>query len=346
MARSPLLLIDDSRDNLKLLEAMLDWAGFTEMRSCTRAKDALELLGSYDPHAIILDLRMPEMDGYEFLRQFKQQRPPSSFLPILVYTADLSSEAKIKALELGASDFLTKPGDAIEIQLRVRHFLQIRHLQAELQDHNQRLEEKVRQRTEHLDAARQETVEILASACEYRDDETGNHARRVGEVCGQIALALGLEPEFAASLEMVAPLHDIGKIAIPDGILRKPGPLTDEERAAMKEHVTVGGRLFDEKASPLLQLAQEIALYHHEQWDGSGYAAGLKGEEIPLCARIVAVADAFDAMTNDRPYRRALSVSAALQELEAKAGTQFDPNVVLAFVRAVQEAREPAKAAA
>lgn len=346
MARSPLLLIDDSVENLKVLERMLEWAGYANVHSCTGAKQGLDALGVFHPELIILDLMMPVMDGYEFLKRIREDSPHGGFLPILVFTADLSSEARTKALDLGAADFLTKPGDAIEIQLRVRNFLRMRKMHAELQNQNEILEARVRQRTEHLTIARKEAVEVLASACEYRDDDTGQHARRVGETSAGIASELGLEPDFVESLGLAAPLHDLGKIAIPDTILFKPEKLSEEEFTLMKRHPGIGADLLGEKTSPLLQLAKEIALYHHERWDGNGYEAGLAGEAIPLSARIVCVADAFDAMTSDRPYREARSRFEALEELKAMSGTQFDPAIVKALHRYLRmETFEDRKAA-
>ncbi len=331
MARSPLLLIDDDIENLRLLERMLEWAGYANVRSCTSAKQGFDALASFKPALIVLDLIMPGWDGYEFLKRLREEALPGSYTPILVFTADMSTDAKIRALELGASDFLTKPGDAIEIQLKVRNFLWTGRMHSDLANQNIILEAKVRQRTEHLTIARVEAIEVLANACEYRDDETGQHARRVGEMCAGIAHNLGLEDDFVESIRLAAPLHDLGKIAIPDTILFKPEQLSDEEFALMKRHPGIGANLLGEKVSPLLQLAKEIALYHHERWDGNGYEAGLAGEAIPLSARIVTVADAFDAMTHDRPYRQGRSQFEALEELSAMSGVQFDPAVIRAF---------------
>ncbi len=330
---SPLLLVDDSEENLRLLERTLEWCGYKNIRSCTSGHKALKALAEFKPHLVILDLVMPGMDGYQVLEQIRSQAHGETFLPILVFTADLAHESKIKALSMGASDFLTKPGDPIEIQLRVRNFLQIRHLHSVLQKQNDILETRVRERTENLLTARREAVEVLSQASEYRDDDTGRHACRVGELSAAIAAEMGLDSDFVEMIRLVAPLHDLGKIAIPDFILHKPGSLTDEEYEAMKRHVKIGGDFLAGKSSPLLQLAHEIATYHHERWDGKGYGAGLAGADIPLSARIVTVADAFDAMTNDRPYRKARPLEQALEELKAMAGVQFDPEVVASMFR-------------
>lgn len=346
LAQCPLLLIDDNAENLKLLNRVLEWAGYTNICSTTSAKEGLELIPILHPDLVILDLLMPEMDGYEFLRSCQEGSALGGFLPILVFTADLSPEAKNRALELGASDFLTKPGDAIEIQLRVRNFLRMRNMHTELEDQNLILEAKVQQRSEHLVIAWKETVAVLANACEFRDDQTGQHARRVGELSSEIARILGQSSSFVESIRLVAPLHDIGKIAIPDPVLFKPGKLSEAEIKEMRRHVAIGANLLSEKTSPLLQMAREIAEFHHERWDGKGYEAGLAGNSIPLSARIVCVADAFDAMTNDRPYQKGRAHFKALEELRAEAGKQFDPDIVDAIHRVFEAEPLSAKKAA
>jgi putative two-component system response regulator len=330
IGRSPILLIDDSPENLLLLQRMLEWAGYANVTCCTSAQDGMDALRSIKPDLIILDLMMPGMDGYGFLEAIRDAST-ISFIPVLVFTADMTAEARNKALELGASDFLTKPGDANEIQLRVRNFLRMRNMHLELANQNQILEIKVSERTGHLLSAWKETVEILARACEFRDDETGKHVQRVGVMSAAIARELGQSHAFAETLRLAAPLHDIGKIGIPDSILHKPEKLTEDEFALMQSHCHLGAKLIGEIDSPLLKMAREIALYHHERWDGSGYDTGLAGEAIPLSARIVSVADAFDAMTNDRPYRTAVGEHEALAELSSMSGTQFDPSVVEAL---------------
>lgn len=346
MARSPLLLIDDNVENLKLLERLLEWAGYANVRCCTSALEGLAAIDAFKPDLIILDLRMPEVDGYEFLRRVREDAAVGTFIPILVFTADLTSEARTQALELGAADFLTKPGDAVEIQLRVRNFLRMRKMHIELENQNQILESKVRERTELLTIARLEAIEVLASACEYRDDDTGHHARRVGTLSAGIAGELGLDADFVESIQLAAPLHDLGKIGIPDNILFKPAKLSDEEYAVMRRHAALGAALLGEKKSPLLQLAREIAEFHHERWDGKGYDSGRSGLDIPLSARIVSVADTYDAITNDRPYRKGRTQFEALEEIKAMAGTQFDPAVVEALYRFMNFAPSASRQAA
>lgn len=336
MARSPLLLIDDNVENLKLLERMLEWAGYVNVKSCTSVAHGLEAMGDFSPDLVILDLRLPGTDGFVFLNRIREKPVSGDFIPILVFTADLTSEARTKALDLGAADFLTKPGDAIEIQLRVRNFLKMRKLQVDLQCQNKSLEEKVKERTEHLVIARREAIEVLASVCEFRDDETGKHATRVGDISGKIAKEMGLSSEFVETLILAAPLHDVGKIAIPDSILFKSDALTAEEFEVMKRHPGIGASLIGVKKSPLLQMAREIAQYHHERWDGTGYECGLSGEAIPISARIVAVADAFDVLTHNRPYKNARSQLEALEEIRNCSGTHFDSAVVDALFTCLQ----------
>jgi putative two-component system response regulator len=331
MAKSPILLVDDNPENLKLLEHVLEWAGFTNVTSCKSAQRGLDIALGQETHLVVLDLKMPIMDGYQFLEKVREHEKTRSFLPILVYTADLSPGAKVRALEAGASDFINKPGDSVEIILKIKNFLKTRKLQGDLQNHNQILEAKVRERTDHLLRARRETVDVLARVCDYRDDDTGKHARRVGEMSQKLGRSLRMDSEFTELICLAAQLHDIGKIGIPDSILRKPGKLSPAETEIMCQHVAIGASLLGEIESPVLQMARDIVLYHHERWDGKGYLRGLSGEDIPFSARIVSVADAYDAMTNDRPYRKALTPLAALLELKAHSGSQFDPEIVQAL---------------
>lgn len=335
---SPILLIDDNAENLTLLRRTLEWSGYSNIHSCQSGAAGMKALFEQQPHLVILDLRMPGMDGFEFIETVRSTSEDWN-LPILVFTADLSAEARNKALTLGASDFLTKPGDPVEIKLRVRNFLRTRHLHHSLERNNVELETVVKERTRHLEIARMEAIGLLAKAGEYRDDDTGQHSHRVGEMSAGLAIELGLDRPTIDAIRLVAPLHDIGKIAIPDSILRKEGALTEEEYAFMKRHVEIGAALLEKKQSPLLRQAREVVLYHHERWDGRGYLAGLSGEDIPISARIVSVADTFDAITHDRPYRKARSEQEAVAEIDAMAGSQFDPAVVDALKRLLDTAR-------
>lgn len=329
---SKIMIVDDNHDNLLLLKSILEKKGYQNISSFSDSSVALDEFTSNPPNLLILDLQMPGISGFDFLKEAVLSIAPNTLVPILVYTADLTVEAKIKALQLGASEFLTKPCDAIEIQLRVTNFLRMVNMHEALQWYTQTLKQRVAERTAHLELARKEAVELLSKAAEYRDDQTGQHTVRVGDMSARLAQHIGCDEEFVESLRLVAPLHDVGKIAVPDSILRKPASLTPEEYNLMKTHSTVGGDLLAASESPLMQMATEIARYHHERWDGKGYPEGLKGNNIPVAARIVCVADAFDALTNDRPYRSAKSLEEAIDEITLHSGTQFDPTIVQALI--------------
>jgi putative two-component system response regulator len=217
----------------------------------------------------------------------------------------------------------------------VRNLLETRFLHLALRDHNRNLEERVRERTAELEVAHREILARLARAAEYRDDETGEHTRRVGRLSGAIAQELGLDPDEVALIQQVAPLHDVGKIGIPDDILLHPGPLSPEQTKVMRAHTEIGGDLMAGSGIQLLDLAEEIARTHHERWDGSGYPRGMVGEGIPIAGRIVAVADAFDAVCHRRPYKPAVPPAAAWEEIAGKGGGDFDPGVIDAFTRAL-----------
>jgi putative two-component system response regulator len=256
------------------------------------------------------------------------------FLPILVLTADITPETKRRALTEGALDFLTKPFDAMEVLLRIKNLLQTRFLHLQMQGQNQLLDQKVRERTAELEATQLEILDRLALAAEYRDDDTGEHTKRVGETAAQIARELGWSEAEVELIRRAAPLHDLGKISISDSILLKPGKLTSEEFEQMKMHTTFGAKMLSGGRFPLLRLAEQIALTHHERWNGTGYM-GLQAETIPIAGRIVAVADVFDALTSERPYKRAWPIADAIAEIEKQSGKQFDPCVVDAFLKMI-----------
>jgi putative two-component system response regulator len=264
---------------------------------------------------------------------------PGTYLPILVLTADISQSIKQRALACGAKDFLTKPFDITEVVLRMRNLLETRFLHLRLAGHNRELEVKVRERTLDLEAARVEVLQRLSLAAEFRDDDTGQHTQRVGHTSALLAQALGLPDEEVGLVRLAAPLHDVGKIGIADAILLKPGKLTPEEFGVMTTHTSIGGKILTGSHSPLLQLAERIALNHHERWDGGGYPHGRCGEDIPLAGRIVSVADVFDALTHPRPYKKAWPVEQAVAEVERLGGSKFDPAVVAVFLRLYREGR-------
>jgi putative two-component system response regulator len=328
-----ILMVDDEDANLQLLRRILEPAGFANLRSTTDPHEALDLCAQWSPDLVLLDIMMPEMDGFEVLGALNERNAGASYLPVLVLTSDHTQEAKRRALSGGARDFLTKPLSPGEVRLRVRNLLETRFLHLELQEHNQHLEVRVQERTAELERARFEILRRLARAAEYRDDNTGEHTRRVGETSAAIARSLGLEGREVELIRRVAPLHDVGKIAIPDSILLWPGPLEPNQIEVMKTHTVIGGDLLGGSGFELLDRAAEIALSHHEHWNGQGYPHGLAGENIPLFGRVVEVADTFDALTHQRPYKQAWSVSQAWAEIERDAGARYDPAVVTAFQR-------------
>ena len=333
LKESRILIVDDDESNVLLLERLLELSGYIHVKSTLDPEEVLSLYESFRPDLILLDLHMPRMDGYEVMKQLQSLRRTGSYLPILVFTADVTAEAKRRALEMGASDFLTKPGNSMEISLRVRNFLETRHLHRRLEDQNASLEEIIQARTRELVMTQVEILERLAMAGEYRDDDTGEHTKRVGELSARIAREMSLSKGEISMIRRTAPLHDLGKIGIPDAILLKPDRLTYEEYEIMKTHTTIGARILGSGSSPLLRKAETIAISHHERWDGSGYPAGLSGEDIPPAGRIVAVADVFDALTHDRPYKKAWTVEEAVAEIKDQRGRQFDPAVVEAFLQ-------------
>jgi putative two-component system response regulator len=258
-------------------------------------------------------------------------------LPILVVTGDGSVTARRRALSAGAKDFLAKPYDSTEVLLRIRNLLEARFLHLALQAQNDLLEEKVLRRTMELEEAQIEILERLALAAEFRDDATRQHTQRVGQWSARLARKLGLPDAVADLLRRAAPLHDLGKVAVPDGILLKLDRLTHDERRVMQTHTQIGAKILSGSNHPLLQLAEQIALTHHEHWDGGGYTPGMRGEAIPLVSRIVAVVDVFDALTHARPYKQAWPVEQAIKEIESESGRHFDPRVVQAFLELLEE---------
>ncbi|WP_127581273.1 HD domain-containing phosphohydrolase [Paenibacillus koleovorans] len=336
LKQSKIFIMDDQAFNIELLERILKRAGFDRMISTTDPMQFEELFLDYRPDIVLLDLHMPHIDGFAALARLKQIVHEDDYLPVLVLTADVTPEAKQRALREGANDFLTKPFDRSEVVLRITNLLKTRYLHMQLQLHNQQLEQKVSERTAELEEAQLEILRILARSAEYRDDVTGEHTQRVGRLAGLTARALGLPEEDVEQIESAAALHDIGKIGIPDHILLKPGKFSPDEFEKMKVHTSIGAHIIGDAFFPTLRLASEIALHHHERWDGNGYPAGLKGEEIPLPARIVAIADFYDALTHERPYKAAWSTDETIQEIERQQGKHFDPVVTEAFLTVVR----------
>jgi putative two-component system response regulator len=328
-----ILIVDDQEANVLYLETILRKSGYTAFHSTQDSRQVQPMFEENRPDLILLDLMMPHLDGFAVMEQLKPLIAQDSYLPILVLTADISPETRRRALSSGASDFLVKPFDPTEVSLRIHNLLSAWFLHVLPQRQNAVLEAKVRERTQELEASQLEVLERLAQAAEFRDDDTGQHTRRVAEMAARLAAELGLPAEQVEMIRQAAPLHDVGKIGISDTILLKPGKLTNEEFDVIKGHAAIGARLLANGHSDFVKLAEIIALSHHERWDGRGYPHKLKEEEIPLEGRIVAIADVFDALTNERPYKKAWPVGEACAEIERQSGKQFDPRVVEAFLR-------------
>ncbi len=327
-----ILIVDDEPRNLLLLDRALAAAGFEHVYTTTDPRQVLSLARELSPDLIVLDLHMPGIDGFDLMGEITREFPQERYLPILVLTADATERAKRRALSAGAHDFLTKPFGITEAILRIRNLLETRTLYIQLERQNQDLAERVECRTRELEEARLEVLERLCQAVEFRDDVTGRHTRRVGERSARLAAALGLPAREVDLVRRAAPLHDVGKIATPDAILRKEGQLTPEEFEIMRQHTIVGARILGGGRSDLMAVAETIAHAHHERWDGTGYPRGLIGEDIPIHARIVAIADVFDAVTTPRQYRTPCAPEIAVREIARGAGTHFDPAVAATFV--------------
>jgi putative two-component system response regulator len=331
-AHAHIVIVDDLPINVRLLEIILAQEGYTCVTSFTNPLEMLSQYAELKPDLVLLDLHMPQLDGYAVLEELRRMSPRERMVPIVVLTADETAEAKRRVLSYGAKDFLTKPFDAVEVLLRIKNLLETQMLYRQEQQHNQTLEQRVQERTQELEAAQYEIISRLARAAEYRDDDTGQHTQRVGLMVALVAERLGFPSDQVGLLQRAAPLHDIGKIGISDTILLKPARLEPEEFAIMKTHTTIGGRILAGSQFMLLRVAEEITLTHHERWDGCGYPYGLSGASIPLPGRIVAIADVYDALTHARPYKPAWTVEDAVAEIQRQRGRQFDPQVVDAFM--------------
>ncbi len=330
-----ILIVDDEPINIDLLRRLLERAGFSRLESTNDSRQAVDLYVKFRPDLILLDLHMPHRDGLEVMDELNQIAE-ASYLPILMLTGDDTPEAKREALSRGAKDFLNKPFHSDEVLLRIGTLLETRFLYLQIQSQNQILEAKVRDRTRDLEAAQIEIIERLARAAEFRDDNTGQHTERVGQMAALLARQINLSDTQVSLIRRAAPLHDVGKIGIPDSVLLKLGKLTPEEFELVKTHTSIGARILSGSQFTILRLAEEIAFNHHERWDGEGYH-GIAGANIPLAGRIVALADVFDALTQKRPYKSAWTISEAIAEIDRQRGLQFDPTLVDAFLRVIEQ---------
>lgn len=339
LLEAKILIVDDDAENIRLLEDILRYAGYTNFKSTTNPAAVEDIVANFHPDLVILDLVMPQCDGFEVMENINAIVMDQTYLPVLMVTGDYTPKVKQKALANGARDFLTRPFDVIEITLRIRNLLEARLFHLQLQVQNVLLEDRVRERTQELEAAqlklKESQIEIilrLARAAELHDDDTAQHTERVALIASLIAMTMGLPDEKTELIRRAAPLHDVGKIGVSDNILLKPGLHTPDERSVMKTHCSIGAGVLSGGQSDILKLAETIAMTHHEHWDGTGYPDGLQGEEIPIEARILAVADVFDALTHERPYKQSWPVEKAVAEIRELSGTHFDPAVVDAFM--------------
>lgn len=313
--QAKILIVDDEPLNLKVLKQVLQ--DNYRLSFAKNGMDAIELVKKEKPSLILLDVMMPGMTGFEVCRHLKTD-PETSTIPVIFVTALADEADESEGFAAGGVDYINKPISPALVRARVKTHLSLVHI-------------------DELKRTHLELIQRLGRAAEFKDNETGLHVMRMSHVSGRLALQLGMDAHYAEQLVHAAPMHDIGKIGIPDHVLLKPGKLNDEELAIMRQHPQMGANILDNSSSPLIKLAHAIALYHHEKWDGSSYPFGLKGEEIPLEARIVAVADVFDALLNKRPYKEAWPVEEAVAEIERNRGKHFDPAVVDAMLQCLPE---------
>ena len=328
------MVVDDEAPVVRFLVRALEGAGYRRVRGLTDPAQIPSLLADRSLDLIVLDLLMPQVDGFEVLEEVRCRLGAEEYLPVIVVSGLSDPDSRVRAILAGARDYLAKPIDVREFLARVNSLLETRFINLRLRETRLALEELFRRRTREAQGAQLELLDRLSRVAEVREDPSGEHPARVGRLAGIIAQELLLPEEQTRLIMRAAPLHDLGKVALPDRILLKEGTYTEAERLQMQEHTTLGAGLLRGADSGLMQVAEQIALSHHERWDGAGYPQGLRAEQIPLAARIVAVADAFDAMVHPRTHREAMTVSEALAELERESGAQFDPEVVAAFLRA------------
>lgn len=326
-----IFVVDDELVNLKLLEKTLRSAGYTNLVLISDPHQVLPAYQEHNPSLILLDLNMPGFDGYQVMEQLGNLNDPM-LPPIVILTAQNQQEYLLRALEAGARDFVSKPFDRRELLMRVRNFLDAHLAHRLVHDQKNHLEMLVEKRTQELQETRLEIIRRLGHAAEYRDEETGNHIIRMSKMCALLAGKAGWSKEQCDLILQASPMHDIGKIGIPDAILLKPGKLDPQEWQTMKAHAEIGGRLLEGSDNELMVMAREIAINHHEKWDGSGYPSGLEGENIPLSGRIAALADVFDALTSARPYKKAWPIADAVRLIRESRGKHFDPELVDLFL--------------
>lgn len=324
---SSVVVIDDAAPNLRLLESSLRAFGLRQIEAFSDSTAGLAWLKEHRWDLLLLDLDMPAPNGFDILKELENRDRSQS--AIIIVTALSDAQSRRRGLELGANDYISKPLDLPELVLRVRNNLQLCQASQALQRERDMLEVRVSKRTSQLRASYETMIRSLSKAAEYKDYETGSHILRVGETAVLIAKAMGLDPDWIELLSLAAPMHDVGKIGVPDDILLKPGRLNDDEMVFMRQHSAIGYEILnDQTGTDLTRLAAEIALNHHERWDGKGYPNGLEGEAIPLAARIVGLCDVYDALRSSRPYKAGWDAEAAQNFIREQSGRQFDPKLV------------------
>ncbi len=338
-----ILVVDDEPQIRELLVRFLAYDGY-DCLGAANGEMALKLMNDNSFHLVISDIMMPGMSGIELLRHIRAANPD---VAVIMATAVDSRKTAMEALEAGAYGYLIKPFDRTDVLITVANALERRRLTILSQQYERTLEAQVEERTRELKLKAQEVkqreTEIvfrLLSSMGWRDDETGDHARRIGLYSAVLAEELAWDEESTDNIRLAAPMHDIGKIAIPDNILRKPGKLDAEEFERMKQHTIIGSRILDESDVPLIRLARDIALYHHEKWDGSGYPFGLAGLDIPECGRIVGIVDVYDALVHDRIYKPAFDEDKALEIMKQGKGKHFDPRIFDIFIQLLPQMRK------
>ncbi|MFH1869711.1 MAG: HD domain-containing phosphohydrolase [Pseudomonadota bacterium] len=336
------LVVDDEDRNRRLLSAMLEADGYIPLEAAD-GEQALELVRQDPPDLVLLDIMMPGMDGYEVARVLKAAEATRA-VPIIMVTALRDRGSIVKALEAGAEEFVSKPVDRWELRVRVKNLLKLKEYGDFLADYNRILETQVGERTRQLVSSYRETIATMTRAASYKDEETGAHVARISFYSVELAQALGLDAAFCDTIHYASPMHDVGKIAIPDAILGKPGKFEPHEWEIMKSHAALGGKLLRGTDSPYLVMGAEIADGHHERWDGGGYPLGLAGEAIPLSARLMNICDQYDALRSQRPYKPAFSHEKTLEIITVGDGrtlpSHFDPAVLAAFKGCVGRFRD------
>ncbi len=331
-----ILIVDDNRLNVALLDAILKKEGYLNIVTTMDPLQVEPLFLEYNFDLILLDIQMPEMSGIEVLHNLATV-VKDDYLPVIVLTAQTDRETRQQALAAGAKDFILKPFNDWEVLLRIKNVLQARFYFTQQVLRADLMEREISLRTQELRETQFEIVQRLGVAGELRDNETGAHVQRMSRICALLAEKRGLGKTYSELLLHASVMHDIGKIGIPDSILLKMGDLSEAEWLVMKEHPKIGAKIIGDHQTDLITIARETALYHHEKWDGTGYPSGISGHNIPVAARIAAISDVFDALTTDRPYKKAWSVDVAMDELKKQSGKHFEPIMVELFQESLPE---------